>query len=164
MDDSGDAFDGDDSSGDDASGATFLTFRVGAAEYALPVLMVTEIVRVPTWHPLPDVPPYICGVVNLRGRVVPIMDLRMRFGLGAQQATKHTVVVVVEVDGAATGLVVDAVSDVAEFVDVEAATGVGAGGALLRGVAKKAERVVFVLEPAALLAPVPSATAGAVAA
>jgi len=54
MQDSDDSFDEDD---EDTSASMFLTFRVGSAEYALPVLMVTEIVRLPTWHPLPDVPP-----------------------------------------------------------------------------------------------------------
>lgn len=78
MEDNDDPFDGDE---EDTSASMYLAFRVGSAEYALPVLMVTEIVRLPTWHPLPDVPPHICGVVNLRSRVVPIMDLRMRFGL-----------------------------------------------------------------------------------
>ncbi len=157
MDDADDAIDDDDN----VSSSTFLTFRIGGAEYALPVLLVTEIVRLPTWHPLPDVPPYVCGVVNLRGRVVPIMDLHMRFGLGAHHATKHTVVVVVDVDGAATGLVVDGVTDVAEFVDIDdnAAVAAGARGDLLRGIAKKGDRVVFVLDPTALLAPVPSTTA-----
>jgi purine-binding chemotaxis protein CheW len=139
----------------------YLAFRVGAAEYALPVLMVTEIVRLPTWHPLPDVPPHICGVVNLRSRVVPIMDLRMRFGLGAHKATERTVVVVVEIDGVATGLLVDGVSDVVEFAEIdEVRAGVGRSE-LLRGVAKKGERVVFVLDALALLSPVSITTQAA---
>jgi purine-binding chemotaxis protein CheW len=160
MDDSDDPFDGDD---EDNSASMFLTFRVGSAEYALPVLMVTEIVRLPTWHPLPDVPPHICGVVNLRSRVVPIMDLRMRFGLGVHKATERTVVVVVEIEGVATGLLVDGVSDVAELAEIEEGTvraGVGRSE-LLRGVAKKGERVVFVLDAAALLAPVAATVAAA---
>lgn len=157
MEEGDDPFDGDD---EDTSASMFLTFRVGAAEYALPVLMVTEIVRLPTWHPLPDVPPHICGVVNLRSRVVPIMDLRMRFGLGAHKATERTVVVVVEIEGVATGLLVDGVSDVSEFSEIEEGTvraGVGRSE-LLRGVAKKGERVVFVLDATALLAPVATTT------
>jgi purine-binding chemotaxis protein CheW len=160
MNDSDDLLDDED---DDNSASMYLAFRVGAAEYALPVLMVTEIVRLPTWHPLPDVPPHICGVVNLRSRVVPIMDLRMRFGLGAHKATERTVVVVVEIDGIATGLLVDGVSDVVEFTEIEESSVRGGLGRseLLRGVAKKGERVVFVLDAAALLAPVSITTQAA---
>jgi purine-binding chemotaxis protein CheW len=114
---------------------------------------------------LPDVPPHICGVVNLRSRVVPIMDLRMRFGLGIHKATERTVVVVVEVDGIATGLLVDGVSDVVEFTDIDESTvraGIGRSETL-RGVAKKGDRVVFILDAAALLAPTPSLAAPAAA-
>lgn len=162
MNDSDDPFDGED---EDNSASMYLAFRVGAAEYALPVLLVTEIVRLPTWHPLPDVPPHICGVVNLRSRVVPIMDLRMRFGLGAHKATERTVVVVVEIDGVATGLLVDGVSDVVEFTDIEEGTvrtGIGRSETL-RGVAKKGERVVFILDAVALLAPTPCTTVASAA-
>lgn len=155
MDEFDDPF-GDDE--EDSSGVTFLVFRVGNAEYALPVLMVTEIVRLPAFHALPDVPAHICGVVNLRGRVVPLMDLRMRFGLTPHAATERTVVVVAEVDGLATGLLVDSVDDVVEFTDVDVTT-VQAGVArsdLVRGVARRGDRVCFVLEAAALLTPMPS--------
>jgi purine-binding chemotaxis protein CheW len=91
------------------------------------------------------------------------MDLRMRFGLGAHKATERTVVVVVEIEGVATGLLVDAVSDVVEFSEIEEGTvraGVGRSE-LLRGVAKKGERVVFVLDAAALLAPIATTFAAA---
>jgi len=152
MNDLDDPFDEED---DDASASTYLTFRVGPAEYALPVLLVTEIVRLPPFFALPDVPDHVCGVVNLRGRVVPLMDLRRRFGLPQQATTDRTVVVVAEVDQASTGLIVDGVADVVVLTELDTTTvqaGVGRSQ-LVQAVARRGEQVCFVLDPAALLAP-----------
>ena len=94
---------------------TFLTFQVDAEEYAVPVAAVTEIVRLQKSYVVPDVPPYIRGVINLRGKVIPLLDVRCRFGLPDAAYTDRTVVVVIEVGDTTTGLVVDAVSDVTEI-------------------------------------------------
>ena len=96
--------------------AKYLTFTLGNEEYAVGVLKVREIIKMMDITAVPQVPPYVKGVVNLRGRVIPIVDLRVRFGLPAVQYSERTCIVVVELglqDSAALmGLIVDAVSDV----------------------------------------------------
>jgi purine-binding chemotaxis protein CheW len=99
-----------------ATAAKYLTFTLGNEEYAVGVLKVREIIKMMEITAVPQVPPYVKGVVNLRGRVIPIVDLRVRFGLPAVQYAERTCIVVVELglqDSAALiGLIVDAVSDV----------------------------------------------------
>jgi len=99
-----------------ATAAKYLTFALGNEEYAVGVLKVREIIKMMDITAVPQVPPYVKGVVNLRGRVIPVVDLRLKFGLPAVEYSERTCIVVVEPglqDGAALmGLIVDAVSDV----------------------------------------------------
>ena len=99
---------------------TYLIFRVGAEEYAVPVTSVTEIVRLQKSFAVPDVPNCVRGVINLRGKIVPVVDLRERFSLGAAEDTERICIVVVQVeepDGASrlTGMIVDVVEEVSQF-------------------------------------------------
>jgi purine-binding chemotaxis protein CheW len=89
-----------------------ISFTVGAEEYGLELLRVKEVIRMRqiTW--LPKAPACVKGVINLRGDVIPIVDLRERFGLTAQQQTATTRVIVVEVEGHMIGMVVDSASQV----------------------------------------------------
>lgn len=95
---------------------TYLTFNVGGEEYALPVMHVTEIIRLQHISEVPDMPDCFRGVINLRGKVIPIMDVRSRFRLAARDYDDRTVVVVLEIEESAVGLVVDAVSEVTEIL------------------------------------------------
>ena len=89
-----------------------ISFIVGAEEYGLELLRVKEVIRMRqiTW--LPKAPSCVKGVINLRGDVIPIIDLRERFGLVAQEQTAMTRVIVVEVEGRLVGMVVDSASQV----------------------------------------------------
>lgn len=89
-----------------------ISFTVGAEEYGLELLRVKEVIRMRqvTW--LPKAPPSVKGIINLRGDVIPIVDLRERFGLAAREQTAATRVIVVEVEGHMMGMVVDAASQV----------------------------------------------------
>ena len=89
-----------------------ISFTVGAEEYGLELLRVKEVIRMRqiTW--LPKAPACVKGVINLRGDVIPIVDLRERFGLAAQEQTAMTRVIVVEVEGRMIGMVVDSASQV----------------------------------------------------
>jgi len=94
-----------------------LTFLLGGESYGLPVLKVREIIRWVEITPVPQMPPCVKGVINLRGKLVPVMDLRIRFGLDACQFTETTCIVVAQVksaSGGAThmGFVVDGVEEV----------------------------------------------------
>ena len=96
------------------SGEVFqvVSFDIGSEEYAIDILDVQEIIRMVEITPVPKAPYYVEGVINLRGKVIPIIDLRLRFGLSAAERTKETRIVVVDVSRVILGLVVDSVSEV----------------------------------------------------
>ena len=133
---------------------TYLTFHVGGEEYAVPVAVVTEIVRLQRTFTIPDVPEYIRGVINLRGKVIPLLDVRSRFGLSHAAYNDRTVVVVLEVGNTPTGLVVDGVSEVAEIlpeqIDARVVRTRGQS-AMVKGLGKRASGVCFILDVDALL-------------
>lgn len=139
---------------EDSSENTYLTFHVGGEEYAVPVALVTEIVRLQKTFSVPDVPSYIRGVINLRGKVIPLLDVRGRFGLPEAVYTDRTVVVVLDLADCATGLVVDGVSDVTEIPPdhIEIHAGLKSGErSMVKGMGRREERVSFVLDVDALL-------------
>ena len=94
------------------AGGEFLTFRLGAEEYGIDILKVQEIRSYEQPTRIANSPSFIKGVVNLRGVIVPIVDMRLRFGLSDVQYNSFTVVIVLNVKGRVVGAVVDSVSDV----------------------------------------------------
>src|SRR5271163_1894392 len=87
-------------------------FRIGRETFGLPISIVREIVRVPEITSVPNAPDYIEGVINLRGRIIPIVDLRKRFGQKTFEPDKKNRIVVVELEGRAIGLLVNSASEV----------------------------------------------------
>ncbi|MGB6392146.1 MAG: chemotaxis protein CheW [Candidatus Acidiferrales bacterium] len=87
-------------------------FRVGRETFGLPISLVREIVRVPEITAVPNAPDYIEGVINLRGRIIPVVDLRKRFGEKATAPSKKNRIIVVEFDNRAIGLMVHSASEV----------------------------------------------------
>jgi purine-binding chemotaxis protein CheW len=134
---------------------TYLTFTLDQETYAVPVRYVTEIVRLQKTYVVPDVPAYVRGVINLRGKVIPVMDIRRRFGMPDRGYTDRTVVVVIEYNESPTGLVVDAVSEVieipAEQIEPPRVSAGESRASMVSGVALRAEAVLFVLDVAQLL-------------
>ena len=96
-------------------GGEFLTFRLGAEEYGIDILRVQEIRSYEQPTRIANAPPFIKGVVNLRGVIVPIIDLRLKLGCETAEYNTFTVVVVLNVRGRVVGAVVDSVSDVLEL-------------------------------------------------
>jgi len=94
-------------------GREFLTFTLGAEEYAIDILKVQEIRGYEPPTAIANMPPFIKGVINLRGVIVPIIDLRIKFGVGKAEYTPFTVVIVLSLGKRIVGIVVDGVSDVA---------------------------------------------------
>ena len=90
----------------------YLTFEVQKEAYAVSIGCVTEIVGMQGISEIPDVPAYIKGAMNLRGKVIPVMDLRMRFRLPSRDYDDRTTIIVLDLAGVPTGLVVDRVTDV----------------------------------------------------
>jgi purine-binding chemotaxis protein CheW len=100
-----------------ARSGEFLTFRLGAEEYGIDILRVQEIRSYEAPTRIANAPPYIKGVVNLRGVIVPIIDLRLKLGCAEAEYNGFTVVIVLNVRGRVVGTVVDSVSDVLELDD-----------------------------------------------
>ena len=133
-------------------GSQFLTFLCAGEEYGVDILRVQEIKGWDGVTRVPYAPPYLLGVMNLRGVIVPVIDLRQRFGLEKRAADSSTVVVVVRVRGEraekTAGIVVDAVSDVYS-IPQEAMKPTplgGENGACVRGLATVAEKMVMLLD------------------
>jgi purine-binding chemotaxis protein CheW len=94
-------------------------FRVGGETFGVPISLVHEIVRVPEITAVPDSPQYVEGVINLRGRIVPVIDLRKRFGEATPARNKKNRVLVTDVDSKIVGLIVDAASEVLKVPESE---------------------------------------------
>ncbi len=90
----------------------FLTYRLGEEEYAIDILKVQEIRGYDAVTRIAGAPAFVKGVINLRGTIVPIVDLRIKFGLGNAEYTPFTVTIILNVGGRIVGIVVDSVSDV----------------------------------------------------
>lgn len=87
-------------------------FDLASENYAVDIHQVREIIRVPHITRVPQAPEFVEGVINLRGNVIPVLDLRKRFGLGEGEATDRRRIIVVEMDDRTIGMIVDAVSEV----------------------------------------------------
>ncbi|HAV64147.1 MAG TPA: chemotaxis protein CheW [Verrucomicrobiales bacterium] len=98
----------------------YLTFTLGRESYGLPVLKVREIIRMTDITPVPRMPAYVKGVINLRGKVIPVIDLRLRFDLPSAEFDERTCTIIVQVNSASggrnlMGLIVDAVEEVSQI-------------------------------------------------
>ena len=138
----------------DRRAGKYLTFGLGKEEFAIEVLRVREIIGAQEITAVPQAPGYVKGVINLRGKVIPVVDLRLKFGLPEQRSTPGTCMIVVQVerDGAAiqTGVVVDSVSEVVTLqgADIEDTPDFGHGvlKSYLLGMAKVKGRVTILLD------------------
>ncbi|HBE71185.1 MAG TPA: chemotaxis protein CheW [Planctomycetaceae bacterium] len=130
-------------------GNQFLTFTLQEEEFGIEILRVQEIKGLARITPIPNMPNYIRGVMNLRGTVVPIVDLRARFSMPEASYNQFTVIIVVTIGEKVTGLVVDAVSDVLNVSDenIEPPPDMGSGSdtAFMAGIAKSGERLITLL-------------------
>jgi len=132
----------------------YLTFVLGGAGYGIPILKVREIIRLLEITPIPRMPDYVRGVINLRGRIVPVIDLRMKLGLPNPVTTNRTCIIVCHIQiGDATklmGLIVDALDEVYQInaEDIEPAPDFGQGTANshIRNMAKAKGQVKALLD------------------
>ncbi len=126
-----------------------ISFVVGDEEYGLDILRVKEVIRIREITRLPRAPSFVKGIINLRGDVIPIIDLRDRFGLEHKDYTETTRVIVVDVDGKLVGMVVDAASQVVRIpndqIDPPPPIVGGLSAEYIRGVGKLDERLVILL-------------------
>jgi len=126
------------------TGGKYLTFMLAGEEFGIGILKIREIIGMMPITFVPQTPDYIKGVINLRGKVIPVMDLRLRFGMPALDYTERTCIIVVEIDGqtgtAQAGIVVDAVSEVlyvkVEDIEPSPSFGTQLNTEFIRGMAK----------------------------
>ena len=142
--------------GADLRTGKYLTFLLGREEFAIQVLKVREIMGIQDITAVPQTPSYVKGVINLRGKVIPVVDLRLKFCLPEMEYTQRTCIIVVQVESAGTtlhtGIIVDAVSEVLNLAasDIEDTPDFGDGGAsaanYLLGMAKVKGKVKILLD------------------
>ena len=139
----------------DANKHKFLSFCLGTETYGVEILKVREIIGLLAITPLPQTPPYVRGVMNLRGRIIPVIDLRLRFALPAVEATKETCVIVLEStdsEGEQTvmGAVVDSVREVQDIppsaIEPPPEFGCEIPLGYIQGMGKVKDKVILLLE------------------
>lgn len=132
-----------------------VTFRLGQEEFSLDILKVQEIIRHMELTRVPRTPDFVEGVINLRGRVIPVLDLRKRFGLPDAEDTSATRIIVVEVGGVTVGLKVDGVSEVlrinADTVEPPPALVTSIESDYIKGVGKLDNRLLILLDVSKIL-------------
>jgi len=128
----------------------FLTFFLSKEEYGIEILKVREIIGVVDITPVPQTPDYLKGVINLRGKVIPIIDLRLKFSLPEEEYTQETCIIVVEVNLAQIGVAVDKVSEVLDIKrdEIEASLqfGQGRNTNFIKGLGKVKGKIVILLD------------------
>jgi purine-binding chemotaxis protein CheW len=131
-----------------------LVIRLNGREHALPLEQVVEVFRIVAVTPLPEVPPWVRGVMDVRGRVIPVIDLRVKLGMPARTPDLSTPIVVVEAGGMPAGLVTDEVVEVLALpgAAVEPADHAAGLARVVTSVARPGGRLVLVLDTEALCA------------
>ncbi|MDR4505488.1 MAG: chemotaxis protein CheW [Candidatus Scalindua sp.] len=128
----------------------FLTFILSKEEYGIEILKVREIIGVIGITPVPQTPDYLRGVINLRGKVIPIIDLRLKFSMPEVEHTQETCIIVVEVNNAPIGVVVDNVSEVLDIKNGEVEDtpqfGHGIDTSFIMGLGKAKNKIIILLD------------------
>jgi purine-binding chemotaxis protein CheW len=130
-------------------GGKFLTFFLAGEEYGIEILKVQEIIGMMDITTVPRTPTFIRGVINLRGKIIPIVDLRLKFGMEAVEKTDETCIIVVRARGVEMGIVVDRVSEVldiaSDYIDDVPSFGAEVDTSYLLGIAKADGRVKLLM-------------------
>lgn len=138
-------------------GKTFqvVSFHIGEEEYGVDIMIVQEIILQGCITQVPEVPHYVLGVINLRGNVIPILNLRRRFGMPDQPASDATRIVVINLAGRTVGVVVDGVSEVLRVsrddISPTPPSLVGGSRDYVLGLARRKDRLLILLDMARLL-------------
>lgn len=134
----------------DRRAGKYLAFHLAAEEFGIPVLSVREIMGLQDITAVPQTPSHVRGVINLRGKVIPVLDLRLKFGLPPVEYSQRTSIIVVKVGDAMMGVIVDGVSEVLNLTaaDIEDTPDFGRGIEIpyILGMAKTKDRVRMLLD------------------
>lgn len=140
---------------EDAQEGKYLTFSLGKEAYGIEIRNVTEIIGIQHVTKLPDTPPFVKGVINLRGKVIPVLDVRLRFDLKERKYDDRTCIIVVNIRNMSVGLIVDTVSEVLDvpFKNIEAPPKIKncSGNRYILGLGKVGSQVMIILDSHKLL-------------
>ena len=141
--------------GEDTMKDRYFTFQIGNEEYGIEIMYVIEVIGIQKITEVPDMPAFVKGVINLRGQVIPVMDVRIRFGMEEHAYDERTCIVVVKIKDSAIGMVVDMVSDVIDIpeenVDPPPKVSRKPGSRFIKGLGKIDHQVKILLEVQKLL-------------
>jgi len=133
----------------------FLTFILGNEVYGIEILKAREIIGLMDITTVPQTPEYMKGVINLRGKVIPVIDLRLKFGMPEEEHTQETCVIVVEVNNTSLGIIVDSVSEVSDINggEIEDAPSFGQGidTSFIMALGKVKDKIIILLDIEAVL-------------
>jgi purine-binding chemotaxis protein CheW len=133
-----------------SKGEQFVTFSLADEEYGVDIMKVQEIIGYQGFTKIPNLPSFIKGVLNLRGTVVPVIDLRAKFLLEEKEYNKFTVIILLNILGRVMGMIVDSISDVVSFNDAEMEDTPNFGAKIrtefIKGMGKKGNKFVILLD------------------
>ncbi len=147
---------------DDTQKDKYLTFHLAGEDYGIDIVFVTEIVGIQKITEIPDMPVFTKGVINLRGKVIPVMDVRLRFNMAERAYDERTCIIVVNINESIVGLVVDEVREVVTIPEAQVepppVTNKGQSSRYLKGLGKVDDEVKILLDAEKLLADTEQAT------
>ena len=141
----------------DGTAGMYLTFAVDNEDYGVDIAYVTEIINMQAVTEVPELPPHIKGIINLRGKIIPVMDVRVRFNKTAGNYNDRTCIIVVDIGDTGIGLIVDMVRDVmhideGDIVPPAAGAPAAGGNRYISGIAKTGDRFKLLLDIERLVA------------
>jgi purine-binding chemotaxis protein CheW len=141
---------------DEAQENKYLLCKLGNEVYGINIIYVTDIIELQEITEVPDMPEYVQGVINLRGNVIPVIDLRLRFGMEPREYDDRTVITVVKIDESSVGFIVDTATEVQDIPEKDidpppTFRKSGAGTQYISGLGKTEEKVIILLDLQSLM-------------
>lgn len=135
---------------EDTQHGRFLTFTLEDEIYGIEIRFVTEIIGIQSITKVPEVPDYVKGIINLRGKIIPVIDVRLKFGKPAMEYDDRTCIVVIDIGDVSVGLIVDKVDEVMTIEDQDIAappaSKTGFENRFIKGIGKAGEKVQLLLD------------------
>ncbi len=127
----------------------YLTFHIGTEDYAVDIKYVNEIISIQNITPVPNIKKFIKGIINLRGNIIPVIDVRLRFGINEKEYTETTCIIVTNINSVQVGLIVDEVSEVLNIPEDKISpppqTNKGAKSRFIQGIGRIGKKVKVML-------------------
>lgn len=135
----------------------YVTFNLGDEEHGIEITKVQEIIGFQKLTMIPNVPDFIKGVLSLRGTIIPVIDLRQKFGMEKKEYSKYTVIIILETAGRTMGITVDAISNIVSLTDQDIqevpSFNINVRADFIKGMGKKDNKLVILLDIDKILSP-----------